>query len=137
MPNSTDAARIDTPGHTSIRTPSTRATMPISSCGTHISRSGFGVAVVVIAVTFHLAGSSMLAAPARAVIGTKGHQKSANCHFCGSLFFGQNADDAHRALRLMSPMSIAAHQPTTITTSVSGFGRWEWGIKEVPMILDV
>jgi hypothetical protein len=32
-------------------------------------------------------------------------------------------------------MSIAAHQPTTITTSVSGFGRWELGIKEVPMIL--
>ena len=36
----------------------------------------------------------------------------------------QNADDAHRAM-LMSPISIAAHQPTTITTSVSGFGRWE------------
>ena len=68
----------------------------------------------------------MLAAPARAVIGTKGHQKVPIVTFVGP-FFGQNADDAHRAIRLMSPMSIAAHQPTTITTSVSGFGRWEWG----------
>ena len=76
----------------------------------------------------------MLAAPARAVIGTKGHQKVPMVTFVGPLFFGQNADDAYRAV-LMSPMSIAAHQPTTITTSVSGFGRWELGIKEVPMIL--
>ena len=96
--------------------------MPISSCGTHISRSGFGVAVVVIAITFHLAGSSMLAAPARAVIGTKGRQKMPRVTLW-ALFFGQNADDAHRAMRLMSPMSIAAHQPATITTSVSGFGH--------------
>ena len=69
----------------------------------------------------------MLATPARAVIGTKGHQKSANGHFVGPLF-GQNAAGAHRAM-LMSPMSIAAHQPTAITTSVSGFGRWELGKK--------
>ena len=67
----------------------------------------------------------MLAAPARAVIGTKGHQKVPMVTLWGP-FFGQNADDAHRAM-LMSPMSIAAHQPTTITTSVSGFGRWELG----------
>jgi len=60
--------------------------------------------------------------------------KKCQWSLCGPLFFGQNADDAYRAV-LMSPMSIAAHQPTTITTSVSGFGRWELGIKEVPMIL--
>lgn len=78
----------------------------------------------------------MLAAPARAVIGTKGHQKVPIVTFVGP-FFGQNADDAHRAMRLMSPMSIAAHQPTTITTSAAGSAAGNWGIKEVRMILDV
>src|SRR5271166_4525800 len=126
MPNSTDAARIDTPGHTSIRTPSTRATMPISSCGTHISRSGFGVAVVVIAVTFHLAGSSMLAAPTRAVIGTKGHQKVPIVTFVGPFFrpgCGRRSPcNAAHVSHVDCGASTDHHHPIR-----QHFGHWEWG----------